>query len=221
MSRQFGTTYVPLLARIQANRRDPSRVVAFIGPQLCFLDRGVPLPAIGSEIEVMVTQAAYGVHPADHAWPGAADRSVLRGLTIRPVDRALHALVAIDGFECAGTMCSTTAHGRETDGSRPLTAEEAYPRPRKGESREAFRARDAGSMWLTPGRCDVAVADNVNVRHDRSDARPLRPMNVWVERALVRERSGCGVRILGLSSLDDADWSPLVRRPAGQGRIAA
>ena len=221
MARQFGTTYVPLLARIERNRRDATKRVAFIGPQICFLDRRFPVLDPGTEIEVMVVEPSYGVHPIDHARPGVMDRSTLRGLMIQPVDRTIHALVAIDGFECMGTMCRTTAHGRETDGSRPLTTQEVHPRPEKGESREAFRARDRGSMWLTPGRAGVAVADNVNVRHDRSDARPLRPMNVWVERDMVRERSGCGVRVLGLSSLDDADWSPLVRRAAGQGRMAA
>jgi len=221
MSKLYGTAYTPLVARIQRNRRDATKRVAFIGRQLCFLDRRFPLLDPGAEVEVMVVQASYGVHPTGHDWAGSPDRSVLRGLMIQPVDRALHALVAIDGFECSGSMCRTTAHGRETDGSRALTAQEAYPSKRPGESRESWLARDRGSMWLTPGRVDVTVADNVNARFYDRQPTPLRPMNVWVERSRIAETSGCGVRVLGLSTLDDADWSPLVTREQAQVRQAA
>lgn len=221
MSKLYGTTYVPLVARIQRNRRDPSKRVAFIGRQLCFLDRRFPVLDPGTEIEVMVVQASYGIYPDDHQWAGSTNRFALRGLMIQPVDRALHALVAIDGFECSGTMCRTTAHGRETDGSRALTSEEVYPRIRPGESISAWNARDRGTMWLTPGRTDVFVAENVNARFDRREPTPLRPMNVWVERSQIAEKSGCGVRVLGLSSLDDADWSPLVARDQPQARQVA
>lgn len=221
MSKLYGTTYAPLVARIQRNRRDATKRVAFIGRQLCFLDRRFPVLDPGTEIEVMVVQASYGIYPDDHQWAGSTNRFALRGLMIQPVDRALHALVAIDGFECSGTMCRTTAHGRETDGSRALTSEEVYPRIRPGESISAWNARDRGTMWLTPGRTDVFVAENVNARFDRREPTPLRPMNVWVERSQIAEKSGCGVRVLGLSSLDDADWSPLVARDQPQARQAA
>lgn len=220
MSRTYGKIYAPLIARIERNRRDASKRVAFIGKQLCFLDRRFPLLDPGTEIEVMVTHASYGVHPEGHQYAGSTDWSVLRGLAIQPVDRELHELVAIDGFECSGTMCRTTAHGRTTDGSRVLTSEEVYPTRRPGESLRDLNSRDR-SMSVTPGRTDVFVAENVNVGFNGRQPTPRRPMNVWVEKSRIAENSGCCVRILGLSSLDDATWSRLVRRDEAQLRKAA
>lgn len=208
----YGIVHTPLLARIQANRRDTSKVVAFIGSQICFLERGSAIPAIGTTTEVMITRAMYGQNEFGHP-----NYKGLRGLMIEVVDPAKHMLVAIDGFECSGSMCRTTAHGRETDGRRVLTSNDMYPPKRPGESTTAWCDRTRGSMWLTPGRTDIFVAENVNARFDRREPTPTRPTNVWINRAQFAEKSGCGVRVHGLSRIEDGDWARLVRgfeRPA-------
>ena len=214
----YGKTYQKLTARIEANRRDPSKIVAFIGTQLCFLERTSTVPAVGKEVEVMITRAVYGKYPEGHDWAGRTDTSKLTALMVEVVDPTRHALIAIDGFECIGSMCRTTAHGRETNGTRPLTSEEIYPAKRPGETASAWSKRTTGSIWLTPGRCDVFVAENVNASFNKREPTPRRPMNVWVERASMKTSP---VRVAGLSSLDDAIWSPLVRRPREQQRAAA
>lgn len=202
----YGIVHKPLLARFQANQRDPSKVVAFIGSQICFLERGSAVPAIGTTAEVMITRAMYGQNEFGHP-----NYKVLRGLMIEVVESAKHMLVAIDGFECSGSMCRTTAHGRETDGRRAITHEEFYPPKRPGESTKTWNDRTRGSMWLTPGRTNIFVAENVNARFDRREPTPTRPTNVWIDRAQYAEKSGCGVRVLGLSRIGDGDWARLVR----------
>jgi hypothetical protein len=196
------------MARIQANRRDPSKAVAFLGQQLCFLERDSVVPPVGTAVEVMITRAVYGKNEFGHP-----NYRSLQALMIDVIDPERHMLVAIDGFECSGSMCRTTAYGRETDGSRLLTSDDVHPRKLTGESTSAWSDRSRGSMWLTPGRTDIFVADNVNARFGES--RPTRPTNVWVQRAEYVEKSGCGVRVAGLTRVEDGDWAKLVRGASG------
>src|SRR3546814_106619 len=101
----------PILA---PTRNKPVQVVAFIEKRPCYFEPDCLVPAVGETVEVMITRP---VHPKDDRFFNV-DR--LTGLMIRVVDREHHALVAIDGFECSGSMCSTTAWGAVTDGSRAI-----------------------------------------------------------------------------------------------------
>ena len=214
--RQYGIRHTPLVAQVCANKRKPDQVVAFIGAQICFFERSSSIPRAGEKVEVMITRPMYGRYPEGHERAGAPDYASLRALMIEVVDPLRHMLVAIDGFECSGSMCRTTAHGRETDGLRALTSEEMYPPKRPGESTSAWIDRTRGGMWLTPGRCGIRVADNVNVGWHGREAKPLMPTNVWVETSIYDEKRGCGVRVAGLTRIEDGEWAKLVRLPLAQ-----
>src|SRR3546814_4928830 len=112
--RDIGIVHKPLLATVAPNRNKPGQVVAFIENQLCFFEPDSLVPAVGETVEVMITRP---VHPKDDRFFNF-DR--LTGLMIRVVDREHHALVAIDGFECSGSMCSTTAWGRSEEHTSEL-----------------------------------------------------------------------------------------------------
>ena len=207
----YGIKHERLIARAQPNRRDSSKMVAFIGKQLCFFERDSAIPAEGEEVEVMITRPLYARYPENHKWAGSPDRGKIIALMIEVVDQEKHVLVAIEGFECSGSMCRTLANGRPTEGHRALTAEEMYPPRLRGESVSTWNERTRGAMWLTPGRCDIFVAENVNARFDRREPTPIRPTNVWVSRAEYEEKSGCGVRVGGLTRIEDGTWGKLVR----------
>lgn len=213
MNKQYGIVHEPLMARIQPNRRDPSKAIAFLNGQLCFLERDSTVPAMGDVVEVMITRAMYGRHPDGHQYAGSMDHGSLRALMVEVVDPARHALVAIDGFECSGSMCRTLANGRVTDGTRPLSSQDIYPEKPHGMSGTDWSALQITQrMWLTPGRCDIFVAENVNARFDKREPTPQRPTNVWVERSILAEKGGCGVRVAGLTRIEDGQWARLVRQ---------
>jgi hypothetical protein len=85
-----------------------------------------------------------------------------KGLIVEPVTTA-YKLVAHNGFECAGTMCSTTA----------WTA-------------------DTAIGWLTPGRVQdlLPIAENVNVGWNGRTAQPRTPGHVFVK---IGERRAAGL----------------------------
>ena len=203
----YGIKHAPLLAVVQANRRKGGDNVAMVGGQLCFFERGTPIPAIGETVEVMIVRP---IHPM-----GTVERSAykdferLTGLEVRVVDRTKHQLVAIDGFECSGSMCSTTAFGAVTDGSRPLVRSDVMVGIGRG-------CRDlVDNFTITPGRSRIVEADNVNAR--RGEEKPRTPTNVWVDidprtgRAQRQPRGGC-VRVAGLTRVEDLECAHLVRR---------
>ena len=91
--------------------------------------------------------------------------SHVRGVTVDIVTTD-YEIVEHGGFECAGTMCSTTAWvPGTTDGT--------------------------GNTWLTPGRCQdiLPVAENVNVRYGDAP-QPKTPGRVYVRRG---ERRAAGI----------------------------
>ena len=91
--------------------------------------------------------------------------SHVRGLTVDIVTDE-YELVEHTGFECAGTMCSTTAFSVNTT--------------------------DYGfNGYITPGRCEniLPVADNVNVRSGEAYA-PRTPGKIYIKKG---ERRGAGV----------------------------
>lgn len=194
---QFGAIYKPLMARVQANRNNPGKFVAFIGKQICFFERESDLPVAEGQVEVMITRTQCGKHPEGHGWAGHTNWADVRGLLVTMVDRQKHMLVAINGFECSGSMCSTTARGIETDGRREYTSEDVWP--------GGLRPKPV-TMWLTPGRCGVLEVSNVNAAFDKREPKARIPMNVWIERKIYDEKRGCGVRVAGLTRPEDGTW---------------
>lgn len=205
-----GIKHVPLLATVQANRRAGRDNVAMIGAQLCFFERGSPIPAVGETVEVMIVRP---IHPrvVEHG-ADSIDFDRLVGLEIRVVDRRIHQLVAIDGFECSGDMCSTTAHGAVTDGSRALVRSDIMV----GIGRACRDLRD--NFTITPGRSRIVEMNNVNPGPNNPWKDGI-PTNVWVEldprtgRARRQPRGGC-VRVAGLTRIEDLQCADVVRRPS-------
>lgn len=208
----FGIKHQPLLATVAANRNKPGQVVAFIGDQICFFERGTRLPAVGQTVEVMITRP---VHPRDDRGYFNFDR--LTGLMIQVVEPNAHALVAIDGFECSGSMCSTTAWGAVTDGDRPLRREDIT----RGVGHSSNNLRD--NFTITPGRSRIRYADNVNPRGNEWN--PSIPTNVWVEinqRTGLPERQprgGC-VRVAGITRFEDLECAHLIRQAVKPAKAA-
>lgn len=201
--RDIGTVHKPLLATVAPNRNKPGQVVAFIEDQLCFFERDTDVPAVGETVEVMITRPA---HPKGERF---VDFDRLTGLMIQVVDPRRHALVAIDGFECSGSMCSTTSWGAVTDGKRALSRDDII----QGSGPGRRELRD--NFTITPGRSRIRFADNVNAKH--GEYLPRTPTNVWVElntrtgRA-ERQARGGAVRVAGLTRIEDLECAHLVRR---------
>lgn len=205
ITKTYGMIHQPLIAKVEASRRQDGGVVAFIREQLCFFERGTPQPKAGDSVEVMITRP---VHPyaEEHGWK-YIDSSRLTGLNVQVVDRSRHQLVAIDGFTCSGSMCSTTAVGAPTDGHRPLTWHDLY----RDSGNRPIALRD--TFTITPGRTRILEIDNVNARY--GEWREGTPTNVWVEvdprtmLALRQPRGGC-VRVAGLTRMEDLDCARLI-----------
>ncbi|QAY80229.1 hypothetical protein [Sphingosinicella sp. BN140058] len=107
--------YAPLLVTPVASDKRKGEVVAFIGQQVCFFERGSRMPLTGQPIEVMITRALYHRNASGHF-----DRDRVRALVIRVVTQD-DMLIAHDGFECSGSMCRTTAAGAIGHGVTTLT----------------------------------------------------------------------------------------------------
>lgn len=97
-----------------------------------------PVPTDGTEAEFMIV-AALGTHP--------------KGLIVEPVT-ADHKLVEHTGFECAGSMCRTTASTKDL----------------------------VSPGWLTPGRVGdlIPVAENVNAGYLGRTEQPRTPGSAYV-----------------------------------------
>lgn len=130
-----------------------------------------PVPTDGTEAEYMIVDL-LGKHPM--------------GLIVMPATGCV--IVEHTGFECSGSMCTTTAWtvGRGKSGPDDLG-------------------------WLTPGRVQdlVHVANNVNVRVDRSDARPKKPGRVYVAEG---ENRAAGLP--DVSDIDPYLWKGLLAHRA-------
>lgn len=222
----YGIKHVPIIITpIESNRRT-GQAVAFIGKQLCFFENDAPQPEIGVPIEVMISRPLYG-RKLYQSTPGSThsslesdpqyiiDRCKLTAVLIRPVDPIEHILVAIDGFECSGTMCTTTANGVFTDGRRPWTSSEVWPTIRKDRVRHSKSESDNEPvrLSLTPGRSQVRVANNVNAGSTwKQPFAPLSPTNVYIEKSIFEEKSGYCVRVAGLTRPEDCDYYNLFRK---------
>ena len=88
--------------------------------------------------------------------------SHVAGLTVDMVTED-YELISHNGFECSGSMCSTTAYAEDKPG-------------------QTVRG------MLTPGRCEMIlpVADNVNARFDKRPETPRTPGRVYVRKGEYR-----------------------------------
>ena len=188
--------YTPLMVTPIASRNKPGQVVAFIEKQLCFFETQmqnplteqyfeVATPEIGKPIEVMITRPIHRRHPDGHEYAGYRNYNSLSFLLITPVEPYYEA-VYHDGFECSGSMCSTTA---------------SIIDPRDPKYRGGI---------LTPGRTNVYEADNVNAGTTwKQKYAPLRPGKVFVWKGDGKRR---GTRAEGLADWRDGEYAHAVKR---------
>jgi hypothetical protein len=166
----------------QPSNRVPGQVVAFIGKQLCFFENDSKrMPDVDETVPVMVTRALYKRDQVS----GGYDFDRLIALLLREVSDQ-YTLVQHRGFECAGSMCTTTAVA-DVEGK---------------------------TVILTPGRTSVKYADNVNVGWNGHTRQPLSPGFAYVKtddlQARLRGKPGV-LRIEGLARLEDAEYFHAIR----------
>ncbi|NEI71057.1 hypothetical protein GR212_15870 [Rhizobium lusitanum] len=179
--------YEPLIVTPVASKKRPGNVIAFIGRQMCFFEKEKPQPAVDVPIEVMILCPIYGRNAE-----GVIEHHRVFALVLRVVTEEW-TLIEHDGFECAGSMCSTTArmtgpkHLIETRGSRI-------------------------GPWLTPGRSQIFEADNVNAGSTwRQPYVALRPGKAWVS---TKKLTGGDfpLRVEGLARVEDGMYAHAVKK---------
>lgn len=175
--------YVPLMVTPVQSKRNEGESVAFIGKQLCFFEKGEPMPAVGHQIEVMITRPLHR-KAQDGMWDY---KTSFLALLLRPVTvewaRILH-----NGFECSGSMCSTTAR--------------------------IFREDDPKFIgpWLTPGRTQIFEASNVNAGSTWKQPYVARRPGYAYVNSVDLMSGKFPLRIEGLANPDDLMYSHLVRK---------
>jgi hypothetical protein len=169
-------TYEPLIVRPVVSNKKPDKVVAFIGKQLCFFENDVQMPAVSVPVEVMLTRPLYHTGP-----DGRRKWDSVMAILLRPVTSE-YTLLSHRGFECSGSMCSTTATAREPG--------------RMGKS----------YGFITPGRTQVREAGNVNASSTLQNYTPKLPGKIWA-----REHEGRW-RAEGLARLEDAAYYHAVKK---------
>lgn len=175
--------YEPLIVTPVPSRNKPGSVVSFINGQLCFFENDSPQPEAGKPVEVMITRCLWPTMPDGHR-----DFSRVFALLLRPVTEK-YTLISHRGFSCSGSMCRTTASvwipdSKEKDGKR--------------------------YTWMTPGRTDIFVAENVNSRFEGKEEVHKRPGKVWVETKKLLNREV--LRAEGLARVEDARYLYAVKR---------
>jgi hypothetical protein len=181
--------YEPLMVRPVESKKKPGNVIAFIGRQMCFFENKEPQPPIGETVEVMILKPIYARKPDGHFDFRRVFALILRVVTPE------WTLIEHDGFECSGSMCRTTA--------------------RMTGPKELVDRHYSGGIgpWLTPGRCEVFEAGNVNVGTGPCDHPyvPLRPGRVWVstERLMAGEFP---LRAEGLCRVEDGMYAHAVKK---------
>lgn len=190
----LGVRHEPLIVTPVESKRRAGQVIAFLGNQICFFESGTPQPPVGVPVEVMITRPLYYRNDA-----GGYDWNRLMALLVEAVDPMKHLLVAIEGFECSGSMCSTTALGCLSSGS-PISREEVWS-----------GSKSSSRLDVTPGRTHVRVANNVNAgRTWRVPYKQLIPTNVYIERELFKEKRTM-IRAAGLTRVEDGEYRHLVK----------
>lgn len=222
----YGIRHVPIIVKPVPSHKRPGQCVAFIGKQLCFFELDGIQPPPGVPVEVMITRPLHAKKlyqsPPGSSYPSSPDdpqyvidKCKLTAVLIQPVEPEKHILVAIDGFECSGSMCSTTAQGVITTGDGPWTPAQVWPHRRKDKviNSKAERIVEPTRLSLTPGRSGVICADNVNAGSTwKQPYQKLTPTNVYVERSIYEEKHGYCVRVAGLTRPEDCDYFDLFRK---------
>ncbi|WP_298958946.1 hypothetical protein [uncultured Methylobacterium sp.] len=195
-----------IVTPIQGAKGDP---IAEVDGILCLFDRKGLQPEAGVPVEVMISHTPpYRWHPR-HAEMSEEEKGrhppTIAFLILRPVT-ADDVLIEHEGFECAGSMCRTTAY----------VTEEARARLKREHGRTVG--------WLTPGRTPVIEASNVNAGSTWGIARkPLTPGTVYVSLSDLREGRNRVTGIPDLEQLDSRILGSLYRRrvaPAAPRRIS-
>lgn len=207
----FGIKHEPLLVTAVASNKRDGQVVAFLEKQLCFFEHDGYIPQIGETLEVMISRPLfpyYSQKDVDEMASrdekfippvGAINRRRLMAVLIRPVEPDKHQLMAIDGFECSGSMCRTMTSATITDGSGPIEREVAWK-------------RDKFPISLTPGRCGITVANNTNAGSTwKVPYLPRVSTNVYVDKALMEEKKTLFF-ISGMTRIEDCEYSNLFKR---------
>lgn len=96
--------HTPLIVKAIADKYKSGKVVAFLRRQLCLFENDSLHPNIGDEVEVMITRWRWRKTPE-----GMFDTTKPLAYMLRVVEPEKHVLVRHHGFECSGSMCSTTA----------------------------------------------------------------------------------------------------------------
>jgi hypothetical protein len=147
---------------------------------LCFFDKKLPQPAPGVGIDVMITGLLWNRTPDGNYFDYSR---APKGLFVREVT-ADDMLVHHKGFECSGSMCSTTA----------IVADRS-------------RKDMGGCYTLTPGRLNGTIreVDNVNSRFLGIDSAVPIPGVAFVSREHLRTAGGI-CRIEGVPNILELKW---------------
>jgi len=168
--------YPTLEVKVIAGKKNPKEVVAFINRQLCFFEKDDPFPKVGSTVEVMITRWRWRKLP-----DGTYDMSKPLAYMLRVADLERFVKVRHYGFECAGSMCATTASVDDLPDSN-------------GKSRRT---------WVTPGRTGIFQADNVNAGYTwKQEYAALRPGFIWVDKKRYDARLS-PLRCEGMARVED------------------
>lgn len=161
--------YEPLVVTPRPSNKRAGSVVAFIGKQLCLFDNHEAAPGVNVPVEVMISRVLYGTKLQDPENPDSTrirDYGRVSSVILRVVDHEKHVRSWTNGFECSGSMCSTTASGRIN----------------------GLDTRDSVAFH-TPGATGVFEADNVNTEYGWPRV-PRRPMWIWVDKTDTRKALG-------------------------------
>ncbi len=179
--------YQPLMVTPVESKKKPGEIIAFIGKQMCFFDKKDRKPVIGQPVEVMILKPIYGKTTEGNPEFHRVFALVLRMVTPK------WTLIEHNGFECSGSMCRTTA--RMTGPKHLIDARNGRIGP-----------------WLTPGRCEVFEASNVNAGSSFGDGyTPLRPGRVWVSTRDL-EAGKFPLRAEGLCRVEDGMFANFVTK---------
>lgn len=181
--------YEPLMVVPTASRKKPGQLIAFIGKQLCFFETQMQDPRSKERFDVPMPIIDVPVEvmitrPLYHKKDNGYDFTRVMALLLCPVEPHF-ALIEHDGFQCSGSMCATTAHMVNPGGRQP---------------------------WLTPGRCQIFEASNVNAGSTwKVPYTAKRPGKVWVHRPAL-EAGHFPLRAEGLARIEDAMYYKAVRQ---------
>ncbi|TCU34045.1 hypothetical protein [Rhizobium azibense] len=176
--------YEPLMVTPVESNRKPGQVVAFMGRQLCFFENGSPVPQIGAPVEVMITRALYSKKE-----DGLKDWNRVFALLLQVVTSEW-TLIEHNGFECSGSMCSTTA---TMIGPKHLIGDKGV------------------GPWLTPGRTMIYEAGNVNAGLTwKQPYVPRRPGKAYINTAELLAGK-FPLRIQGLARVEDGMYAHAVK----------